>query len=100
MRVHIGVNKPEQLSHRLTMLDLSYMIQDMTTFRKNRFNGDVAALSSEEAKIHDRIFANELKATQEDDKLGYGASKLWEQVRADLDWFRKNNAKAYMILLD
>ena len=30
MRVHIGVNKPEQLSHRLTMLDLSYMIQDMT----------------------------------------------------------------------
>ena len=31
MRVHIGVNKPEQLLHRLTMLDLSYMIQDMTT---------------------------------------------------------------------
>ena len=30
MRVHIGVNKPGQLSHRLTMLDLSYMIQDMT----------------------------------------------------------------------
>ena len=31
MRVHIGVNKPEQLSHLLTMLDLSYIIQDMTT---------------------------------------------------------------------
>ena len=31
MRVHIGVNKPEQLLHLLTMLDLSYMIQDMTT---------------------------------------------------------------------
>ena len=30
MRVNIGVNKPEQLLHRLTMLDLSYMIQDMT----------------------------------------------------------------------
>ena len=30
MRVHIGVNKPEQLSHVLTMLDLSHMIQDMT----------------------------------------------------------------------
>ena len=30
MRVHIGVNKPEQLSHLLTMLDLSYMFMDMT----------------------------------------------------------------------
>jgi hypothetical protein len=82
------------------MVDLSYIIQDMTTFRKNRFNGDVAALSSEEAEIHDRIFINELKATEEDDKFGYGTSKLWDKVRADLNWFRKNNAKAYMILLD
>ena len=30
MRVNIGANKPEQLLHLLTMLDLSYMIQDMT----------------------------------------------------------------------
>ena len=33
MRVHIGVNKPEQLSHLLTMLDLSYIIQDMTDIK-------------------------------------------------------------------
>ena len=66
----------------------------------NKFNGDVAALSDEEAKIHDRIFTNELKATLEDEELGYGASKLWDQVRTDLNWFRKNNAKSYMILLD
>ena len=66
----------------------------------NKFNGDVAALSDEEAKIHDRIFTNELKATLEDEELGYGASKLWDQVRTDLNWFRKNNAKAYMVLLD
>ena len=30
MRVNIGANKPAQLLHLLTMLDLSYMIQDMT----------------------------------------------------------------------
>ena len=66
----------------------------------NKFNGDVAALSDEEAKIHDRIFTNELKATLEDEELGYGTSKLWDQVRTYLNWFRKNNAKAYMILLD
>ena len=41
-----------------------------------------------------------LGATLEDKKLGYGASKLWDNVRRDLDWFRKNNAKAYMVLLD
>ena len=72
----------------------------MTQFRRNKFNGDVAALSEEEAKIHDRIFTNELQATLEDEELGWGGSKLWNQVRKDLDWFRKNNAKAYMILLD
>jgi hypothetical protein len=32
---------------------------------------------------------------------GYdGASKLWKEVRKGLDYFRKNNAKAYMVLLD
>ena len=30
MKVHIGVNKPEQLLGLLTMLDLSYMFMDMT----------------------------------------------------------------------
>jgi hypothetical protein len=32
--------------------------------------------------------------------LGTGGSKLWDKVRANLNWFRKNNAKAYMVLLD
>ena len=87
------------------MLDLSYMLNDMTTERteerKNRFNGESIMLTKEEAKIHDRLFINELAATLEDKAAGYdGASKLWDKVRADLNWFRKNNAKAYMVLLD
>ena len=56
--------------------------------------------TKEEAIKHDRIFINELAATLEDKELGYGASKLWDKVRADLDWFRKHNASAYMVLLD
>ena len=71
-----------------------------TEERKNRFNGESVMLTKEEAIIHDRIFINELGATLEDKELGYGVSKLWDKVRADLDWFRKNNAKAYMVLLD
>ena len=73
---------------------------DRTEQRKNRFNGESIKLTKEEAIIHDRIFINELSATLEDKELGYGGSKLWDKVRADLDWFRKNNAEAYMVLLD
>ena len=71
-----------------------------TEKRMNRFNGESVMLTKEEAIIHDRIFINELSATLEDKELGYGSSKLWGKVRADLDWFRKNNAEAYMVLLD
>ncbi len=71
-----------------------------TEKRMNRFSGESIMLTKEEAIIHDRIFINELSATLEDKELGYGGSKLWDKVGADLDWFRKNNAEAYMVLLD
>jgi hypothetical protein len=71
-----------------------------TEERKNRFTGQSIMLTKEEAIKHDRIFINELSATLEDKELGYGASKLWDKVRADLDWFRQHNAEAYMVLLD
>ena len=71
-----------------------------TEERKNRFNGQSIMLTKEESIIHDRIFINELAATLEDKELGYGASKLWNKVRKDLDWFRQHNADAYMVLLD
>ena len=104
------------------MVDLSYIIPDMITpktiekqlrksfkerfqdkteERKNRFNGESIMLTKEEAKIHDRLFINELAATLEDKAAGFdGASKLWDKVRADINWFTKHNAKAYMVLLD
>ena len=87
------------------MLDLSYMLNDMTTERteerKNRFNGESVMLTKEEAAKHDAIFINELAATLEDKAAGVdGTSKLWDKVRANLNWFRKNNAEAYMVLLD
>ena len=90
------------------MLDLSYMLNDMTTKtnerteeRKNRFNGESVMLTKEEAAKHDAIFINELAATLEDKAAGVdGTSKLWDKVRANLNWFRKNNAEAYMVLLD
>ena len=76
------------------------MTTEKTEERKNRFTGQSIMLTKEEAIKHDRIFMNELGATLEDKELGYGVSKLWDKVRADLDWVRKNNAEAYMVLLD
>ena len=72
-----------------------------TEERKNRFSGESYMLTPAEAIKHDRIFINELAATLEDKQLGGdGMSKLWEKVRADLNWFRHHNAEAYMVLLD
>ena len=92
------------------MIDLTYIIPDMKTNtiveerteeRRNRFNGQSIMLTKEEANKHDAIFINELAATLEDkERDDVGISKLWELVRRDLDWFRKHNAKAYMVLLD
>ncbi len=75
------------------------MTTERTEKRMNRFNGESVMLTKEEAIKHDRIFINELAATLEDKQLGTGVSKLWDKVRADLDWFRQHNAKAYMVLL-
>ena len=68
--------------------------------RRNRFNGETIELTKEEAEKHDEIFYHEALATLEDEKLGTGASKHWREMRKRLDWFMKNNAKAYMVLLD
>ena len=71
-----------------------------TEERRNRFNGESVMLTKQEAAIHDKIFIDEIAATIEDKTLGQGASKHWQKMRKGLDWFIKNNAKAYMVLLD
>ena len=69
--------------------------------RSNRFTGESIQLTKEEANKYDAIINNEWAATQEDNlRQDVGISQLWEAVRRDLDWFRKHNAKAYMVLLD
>ena len=74
--------------------------EERTEERKNRFTGQSIMLTKEEARRHDCIFLAEIMATLEDKKLGKGASKHWQIMRDHLDWFIKNNDKAYMVLLD
>ena len=68
--------------------------------RRNRFTGGSIELTQEEAKKHDEIFYHEALATLEDKELGTGGSKHWNEMNERLHWFRKHNAKAYMVLLD
>ena len=76
------------------------IVEERTEERRNRFTGQSIMLTKEEANKHDALFMHELMATIEDKKLGTGASKHWQEMRNLLDWFMKNNAKAYMVLLD
>ena len=90
----------------LTMLDLSYIIQDMTTQtnierteeRKNRFNGESVMLTKEEARRHDLIFVAESMAEFHADPDT--KDKHYKIMREHLNWFRQHNASAYMVLLD
>tara|TARA_R100001163_G_C5019880_1_gene162976 strand:+ start:675 stop:983 length:309 start_codon:yes stop_codon:yes gene_type:complete len=101
----INTNKKETMDanrHKDTNKFLQDKDADARVFvRKNRFNGQSIKLTKEEAEKYDAIINNEYAATMEDeDRDDVGISSFWDLVRRDLDWFRKNNAKAYMVLLD
>ena len=62
---------------------------------RNRFTGESYELTAEELSMYDFIMgANQLM------EMGMYAPKTIQDMRRGLDWFRKNNAEAYMVLLD
>ena len=84
----------------LTVKNQAEPVDNTDYTRRNRLTGESIELTKDEAKKHAEIFYYEALATLEDKELGYGGSKLWDKVRKNLDWFRRKNAKAYMVLLD
>lgn len=53
----------------------------------NRFTGETVEVTGEEASVYDMIIGAEM----------FG---MWKDVRKGLDWFRRKNPEAYMVLLD
>jgi len=53
----------------------------------NRFSGESVMLSPEEVAVYDAI-------------MGFEIVGEWEKMYDGIDWFRKNNPEAYMVLLD
>lgn len=61
----------------------------------NRFGGDSCQLTAEELSMYDFIIGASTLM-----EVGMYAPKNIDDMRKGLDWFRKNNAEAYMKLLD
>jgi len=62
----------------------------------NRFGGDSCYLNNIELSIYDYIIG-----ASDMIELGiFNTPKHIQDLRKGLDWFRKNNTKAYMALLD
>ena len=59
----------------------------------NRFGGDSCYLNNVELSIYDFIIGSSTI-------MEMGLETDIESLRKGLDWFRKNNINAYMILLD
>ena len=63
---------------------------------QNRFSGEKYQLNNVELSMYDFVMG----ATMTVEMLPNSSTQLIKDLRKGLDWFRKNNAEAYMVLLD
>ena len=63
---------------------------------QNRFGGDSIELNNVELSMYDFVIGSSIVMEMSG---GYKHTDV-NELRKGLDWFRKNNPKAYMILLD
>jgi len=61
----------------------------------NRFGGDSCYLNNVELSMYDFIMGATTVM-----EMGTHDPKMIKDLRKGLDWFRKNNSEAYMVLLD
>ena len=62
---------------------------------QNRFTGEECELNALELSIYDMTMGASMMY-----EMGIGKESIVKDLRKGLDWFRNNNAKAYMVLLD
>ena len=63
---------------------------------RNRFGGDSIELNNIELSMYDFVIGSSIVMEMSG---GYKHTDV-NELRKGLDWFRKNNPKAYMVLLD
>ena len=62
---------------------------------QNRFSGEEYELNNVELSMYDFVIGASTMA-----EMGMHHDSMITDLRKGLDWFRKNNAEAYMVLLD
>ena len=62
---------------------------------RNRFSGEKCKLNNIELSMYDFVMGCSMMTEQ-----GSRDTQLVTDLRKGLDWFRMNNAEAYMVLLD
>ena len=62
---------------------------------RNRFSGEEYKLNAMELSMYDYVMGCSIMC-----EMGPNDNKIVTGLRKGLDWFRKHNAKAYMVLLD
>ena len=63
---------------------------------KNRFSGEEYELNNVELSMYDFVIGASVTA-----EMGiFNSPHHLQELRKGLDWFRKHNAEAYMVLLD
>ena len=67
---------------------------------QNRFSGDSCQLNNVELSMYDFIMGATMVVEMRGDRRSLMDASMITDLRKGLDWFRKNNAEAYMILLD
>ena len=66
----------------------------------NRFGGDSCYLNNVELSMYDFIMGATMVVEMRGDRRSLMDASMITDLRKGLDWFRKNNAVAYMVLLD
>lgn len=66
----------------------------------NPFSGEGTDLDAEELAVYDYIIGLQHMINRNGGVFDLSTSKYQREMRKALDWFRRNNADAYMILLD
>ena len=82
-----------KLAEELTVYDQGETVQ-------NPFSGETCELTAEELSVYDYIMGLQYMIDRAGGPFSPITRKYQQDLRIGLDWFRKNNASAYMTLLD
>ena len=77
-------------------------IYDEGSVVQNRFSGEEYELNALELSIYDMVMGASMfiEMRYNGDMLDPRTIDMQKDMRKGLDWFMRNNAKAYMVLLD